>query len=40
MEDIKKEILYRRVILSIAKNLKTFTLCTQILHYVQDDTTF
>jgi hypothetical protein len=25
------------VILSIAKNLKTYTLCIQILHYVQDD---
>ena len=26
------------VILSIAKNLNTFTLCTQILHFVQNDT--
>ena len=28
------------VILSIAKNLKTYTLCTQTLHYVQDDIYF
>ena len=28
------------VILSIAKNLKTYTLCIQILHYVQDDIYF
>ena len=34
------EISYHGVILSIAKNLKTFTICIQILHYVQDDTTF
>ena len=26
------------VILSIAKNLKTYTLCLQILRYAQDDT--
>ena len=32
------EIFYHRVILSIAKNLKTYALCIQILHYVQDDT--
>ena len=28
------------VILSIAKNLKTYTLCIQILHYVQNDIYF
>ena len=30
---------YQSLILSVAKNLYTFTLCLQILHYVQDDTT-
>ena len=29
---------YQSLILSVAKNLYTFTLCLQILHYVQDDT--
>jgi len=36
----KIDPLYKCVILSIAKNLKTFTLCIQILHCVQDDTLF
>ena len=36
----QNRVLYPCVILSIAKNLKTFALCVQILHYAQDDTTF
>ena len=37
---VKIENLCQCVILSIAKNLETSTLCIQILHFVQDDTTF
>ena len=36
---VKIEISYQCVILSIAKDLITSTLCKQILHFVQNDTT-
>ena len=38
-ECIKIEFPYKSVILSSAKNLVTSTLCIQILHFVQNDTT-
>lgn len=34
------KLAYHSVILSHAKDLKTSTLCIQILHYVQNDTTY
>ena len=36
---VKIEYYYQNVILSIAKNLYASTLCIQILHFAQNDTT-
>ena len=36
---VKIEYYYQNVILSIAKNLHASTLCIQILHFAQNDTT-
>jgi len=37
---VEMKFAYHSVILSNAKDLITSTLCIQILHYVQNDTTF